>query len=351
MKVVVDAYTGKTTFYVADPDDPIIRAYEGVFPGMFHPLSEMETGLRQHLRTPEEQFNVQTLMFGRYHVTNPQTFFQNDDIWAIPTGQTSEATLPTEAYYVIMRAPGESGTEFLLLQPMVPRSRPNMIAWVAARMDGDNYGQVRYYQFPSNTTVFGPTQVEALIDQDPTISSQLTLWSQAGSTVIRGNLLVVPVQDSIVYLQPVYLQSTGSSFPEFQKIVVATPTTVVWADTLEEALRQVINAGGPGPSPSPGPTPSPGGSPTPRPSATPVPTPPSGDIQALIAYANQHFELAQQALRAGDFATYGAEMKLVEQALTELSQLAGTPVPSILPSPSLGPTLSPSVSPSASPTP
>jgi uncharacterized membrane protein (UPF0182 family) len=344
VKIVVDAYDGRTSFYVADPDDPIIRDYAAIFPGMFKPLAEMPGDLQSHIRTAEERFNVQTLMFGKYHVTNPLTFFQGDDVWLVPTGQASEQSLPSEAYYVIMRMPGEPKAEFLLLQPMVPVSRPNMIAWVAARNDGDTYGKVRVYQFPSNTSIFGPVQVEALIDQDPLISSQITLWNQSGSRVIRGNLLVVPVGDSILYLQPVYLQSTGSAFPEFQKIVVASPTDVVWADTLQQALEQLLRSTGPTPSPTP--TPSPGG-PTPTPSpggptATPGPgeTPPAGDLQGLIAYANTHFELAQQALRNGDFATYGDEMQKVQEALQLLGQLTGSPAPS-----------TPSASPSAGPSP
>jgi uncharacterized membrane protein (UPF0182 family) len=332
VKIVVDAYEGTTTFYVADPDDPIVRAYQGVFPELFRPLSELSSDLAAHLRVPEEQFNVQTRVFGQYHVTDPLTFFRREDLWQVPAGQSTAAgSLPNEAYYVIMRMPGEEAAEFLLLQPMVPTARPNMISWVAARMDDDRFGQVRAYQFPANTTVFGPEQVEALIDQDPIISSQFSLWDRAGSEVIRGNLLVVPVQDSIIYLQPVYLQSTGSSFPEFQRIVVASPTEVVWAETLDEALRLLLEAqGGPAPSPSPGPTPSPGPSPSPAPSPSvgPAPSPPSGDVAALIEYANLHFELAQEALRDGDFATYGAEIELVEEALRELGALVGSPAPS-----------------------
>jgi uncharacterized membrane protein (UPF0182 family) len=325
VKIVVDAYDGTTTFYAADPTDPILRAYEGVFPGVFQPFEALPEDLSRHLRVPEEQFNVQTRMFGRYHVTNPLTFFQRDDLWTVPVATGSDQSLPAEAYYVYMRMPGETEPEFLLLQPMVPTSRPNMIAWVAARMDGEQYGQVRYYQFPSNTTIFGPAQVEALIDQDPIISSQITLWNQSGSSVIRGNLLVVPIAETILYLQPVYLQSTASSFPEFQKIVLASPTSVVWADTLAEAIDLILEADGAGPGPSPSPTPTPSAGPSP--SSGPVPTPPSGDVKALVAYANFHFELAQEALTRGDFATYGAEMALVEEALVELGQLVGTPVP------------------------
>jgi uncharacterized membrane protein (UPF0182 family) len=213
---------------------------------------------------------------------------------------------------------------------MVPASKLNMIAWVAARNDSPNYGTVRVFRFPTDTAVLGPAQIEARIDQDPTISAQITLWNQSGSSVIRGNLIVVPIGEALIYLQPVYLQSTSSAFPEFQRIVVASPTTVVWSRTLGDALKQLLAAtgsGGPGASPSPGPTPTPGANPTPVPtpgaSASGLPS----DVPGLIDYANTHFERAQQALRDGDFAGYGREIELVRQALAQLDQLAG-PTPS-----------------------
>ena len=326
VKIVMDAYDGSITFYVADPTDPIIRAWQGVFPDLFQPLEELPTGLRAHLRVPEDLFNVQTAMFGRYHVTDPETFFREDDRWTVPSGQTSDQSLPSEAYYVIMRMPGEPEPEFLLLQPMVPTSRPNMIAWVAARNDPEHFGGVRVYRFPTDTSVFGPAQIEARIDQDPTISAQVTLWDQSGSQVIRGNLIVVPIGETLIYLQPVYLQSTASSFPEFQRIVVASPTSVVWARTLGEALNLLLEAGGgpaPGPTPTPAPTTGPGPTAGPTP-GTDLPT----DVPGLVAYANAHFEAAQAALRAGDFAAYGDEIELVRQALSRLDELAGpSPAP------------------------
>ena len=329
VKITIDAYDGTMHFYVNDPDDPIIRAYQGVFPGLFEPLSAMPADLKAHLRIPEDLFNVQTNMFGRYHVQNTQQFFGADDLWTVPT-QTSEQTLPSQAYYVEMRLPNETGVEFLLLQPMVPKDRPNMIAWVAARMDDPNYGQVRVYRFPADTTIFGPAQIEARIDQDPTISAQVSLWNQSGSKVIRGSLVVVPLDDSLIYLQPVYLQSTGSAFPEFKRIVVASPRQVVWDTSLGGALRLLLAAeagGSPGPvpTPTPNPSPGPGATPTPGPSGGPTPSPVTGlptDVPGLIDYANQHFELAQQALRDGDFARYGSEIALVKAALQQLQVLA-----------------------------
>jgi len=336
VKVVMDAYDGTMNYYVNDPDDPLIRAWQGVFPTLFKPMSEFPADLRPHLRVPEELFNVETRMYGRYHVTNPQTFYGENDVWTVPTGQSSDESLPSEAYYVIMSLPEENSPEFLLLQPMIPRERPNMIAWVAVRMDGDAYGQTLVYRFPAETNVFGPEQIEAQISSDPIISSQFTLWNQSGSKVIRGNLIVVPVGDSLIYLQPVYLQATSAKFPAFQKIIVASPTTIVWGDTLQEALDSLLRDQGPspGPSPTPGPTPTPGPSATPGPTATPgtQPTPPADDVQGLVAYANQHFELAQQALRDGDFARYGEEIALVQQALSQLEQLTGgSPSPSSAP--------------------
>jgi uncharacterized membrane protein (UPF0182 family) len=336
VKITMDVYDGTMHFYVADPSDPIVRAWSGVFPSLFEPLTALPQDLVAHLRVPEELFNVQTRMFGRYHVTNALRFFQSDDLWTVPQSQGSSQTLPSEAYYVIMRMPGEADAEFLLLQPMVPINRPNMIAWVAAQMDAPNYGQTRVYRFPADTTIFGPAQIEARIVQDPQISQQFTLWSQGGSTVIQGNLIVVPVGDSLIYLQPVYLQSQQSAFPEFQRIIVASPRQVVWAETLGEALGLLLIAeGGPSASPGPGgPAPNPNPTPTPRPGPVePLPA----DVAGLIAYAKTHFDLAQAALRAGDFARYGDEIARVDAALEALDAFGpgiGLPAPEASPSPS-----------------
>jgi len=199
----------------------------------------------------------------------------------------------------------------------VPARRPNMISWVSARNDGPERGKVLVYKLPADTTIYGPDQIEALIDQTPEISSQITLWDQSGSEVIRGDLIVVPVGGSFVYLQPIYLQSTSSAFPQFTKIVVATPSKVVWANTLADALQKAVGPGGPAPTPGPNATPGPDSSPAPE----GLPS----DINGLIAYANLHFDLAQQAMGSGDYVTYGEEMALVQVALDRLAQLSATP--------------------------
>jgi uncharacterized membrane protein (UPF0182 family) len=334
VKIVTNAYDGTMTFYIADGADPLIRAWSGVFPTLFKPISELPGDLAPHLRVPEELFNVQTRMYGRYHVTDPAIFFSGNDVWEIPTASKNTQNLPPEAYYVVMRIPGQPKAEFLLLQPMIPKGRPNMIAWVAAQNDPDRYGRTTVFRFPSESSIFGPTQIEAQIDADPVISGQSTLWSQAGSTVVRGNLIVVPVGDSLIYLQPVYLQSKSANFPAFQKIIVASPRNIVWGSTLQEALNLLLaregGGGSPGPSPTPTPTPGPSGSP--GPSATPGPSgspgasvPPGATVQQLVEYANAHFELAQEALRNGDFGRYGQEIELVRQALAQLDALTKAP--------------------------
>jgi uncharacterized membrane protein (UPF0182 family) len=342
VKVVMDAYDGTMSFYVADPTDPIIQAWEGVFPTVYQPLTDMPSDLQAHLRYPEDLFDTQTTQFEKYHVTDPGVFYQGNDVWQVARNSgTSTGNGPQqlglEAYYVEMQAPGQtdvSNSEFLLLQPMVPSGRPNMISWVAAHNDPASYGKVSVYDFPRDSTIYGPAQMSALILQNPVVSQQVTLWSQQGSTVTMGNLLVVPLQDSILYVQPVYMSSNTNPLPVLQKVIVATPAQIVWGDTLQAALTALVSGGGqapggsPAPGSSPGATPSPGvtstpaGSPTPGPSVTL-----SGTAQQLIAQANQHYLAAQQALNNHDLGTYQKEMDIVGQILTQLQNVLGTPVP------------------------
>jgi uncharacterized protein len=340
VKVVMDAYDGTMKFYVSDPNDPIIQAWQGVFPSLFTPIDQMPTDLKAHIRYPEDLFNAQTQTFAKYHVTDPGVFYQGNDVWQVPqSGDSSASTGPQqlalEAYYVQMRVAGSDQPEFMLLQPMVPQNRKNMIAWVAAHNDyGNAYGKTSVFDFPRDSSIFGPEQIQALIAQNPVISQQITLWGQVGSKVILGNLLVIPMQDSLMYIEPVYLQASNNGLPVFQKVIVGTPTQIVWANTLDEALKQIYAGEGSTGGGSSGASPTPSIAPTAT--ATPVVIPTampsvflSGTAQELIAQANDHYAAAQLALRNGDLATYQQEMNIVGQLINQLEALLGTPAPSV----------------------
>jgi hypothetical protein len=287
-------------------------------------------------------------MFAKYHVTDPVVFFKNGDVWSLPqnssstvdTGANPPTQLPLEAYYVQMRLPAQANPEFVLLQPMAPSGRKNMIAWVAAHNDPATYGQVSVVDFPVGSNVFGPEQMEGKVASNTQISQQITLWAQGGSQVILGNLLVLPIQDSLLYVEPVYLVSTSNPIPAFVKVVVGTPSQVVWGDTLQDALNQIyagqgaIGASG---TPSPGASASPGasGGSSPPATSTPAGTPTalpsvslSGNAQELVAEASAHFNAAQAAAQRGDWATYGSEIAIVQQLLAQLQNVVGTPAPS-----------------------
>jgi uncharacterized protein len=360
VKIVMNAYDGTMNFYVSDPKDPIIQAWEGVFPDLFKPISAMPKDIAGdpsnpstnpgHLRYPQDLFNAQTSMFQSYHVTDPNTFYKQNDVWRVPqnsssssgTGNNPPQQLPLQAYYVQMRMPGQANPEFLLLQPMALSGRTNMIAWVAAHNDPANYGTVTVFDFPVSSNVIGPEQMEGLIAQNPQISQQVTLWAQGGSQVILGNLLVIPLQQSLLYIEPVYLVSTNNPIPVFEKVVVGTQSQVVWGNSLDDALTQIYSGQGaitPGGSPAPGASSSPSLSPPPATatatSATPQPSVSfSGTAQQLIAEANSHFQAAQAAAGRGDWVTYGKEMATVQQLLSQLETVLGTPPPA---SPTPGP--------------
>jgi hypothetical protein len=340
VKVVMDAYDGTMSFYVSDPTDPIIQAWAGVFPGVFKPMAEMPSDLKPHLRYPVDMFNAQNAQFANYHVTDPGVFYQHNDLWQVPTNSASSGTgptqLPLESYYVEMRVPGDANPEFVLLQPMVPNGRNNMIAWVAAHMDPATYGKISVFDFPRDANVYGPVQMESLIAQTPAISQQITLWNTNGSRVTLGNLLVIPLKNSLLYVEPVYLAASSNALPAFQKVVVTNGSTIVWGNTLQDSLTQLYaaQAAGAGSSPSPGSSPTPGASPsataTPATSGTPGASnsPLSTNAQVLIAQASQHYAAAQDALGKKDLATYQKEMDIVGQLLAQLAQVAGTPAPS-----------------------
>ena len=202
VKVVIDAYTGQTTLYVSDPEDPVIQTWERIFPALFQPLSAMPTDLRLHIRYPEDMFLVQADVYSTYHMTDPQVFYNREDVWGFPTENYGGETGPMQPYYVIMRLPNEAHEEFILMQPMVPRGRDNMISWLAARCDGNEYGHLIEYAFSKDKLIYGPYQIQARINQNPEISRQMSLWNQMGSRVILGNLLVIPIEDSLLYVEP-----------------------------------------------------------------------------------------------------------------------------------------------------
>jgi hypothetical protein len=346
VKVVMNAYDGSMSFYVSYPSDPIIKAWQGVFPGVFKPLSDMPKALQDHIRYPHDMFDAQTAQYGRYHVTDPGVFYQGVQLWQVPHSTASSGgpeQLPLESFYVEMRVPGKTADDFMLLQPMVLQGRNNMISWVAAYNDyPTTYGQVSVFNFPENSNVFGPVQMQSLIQQNKDISQQITLWEGSGSHVVLGNLLVIPLQDTLMYVEPVYLQSQSSPLPVFQKVVVGTPTQVVWGNSLSDALGQIYagqgttGPGGPGGSPTPSATPTPATTPSTGPVATPSPLPSlnlGGNAQQLIAEANAHYQAALEALKAGDLGKYQSEMNIVGQILGQLQQVAGTPAPTPTPSP------------------
>ncbi len=328
VKVVVDAYTGVPRFFLADPDEPIVSAYARIFPTLFEPMSAMPDGLEEHLRYPEDLFTAQNQMFRLYHLqatdAGATTFYNEDDRWAIPTEAVAASDEPMEPYFVMMRIPGEDEAEFVLIQPMVPEARPNMIAWVAARMDPGVYGERIAFQFPTQTTTQGPEQIQARINQDDTISEQFTLWSNAGSRVVRGNLLVLPMgDDGLLYVEPIFLQAEGAPFPEFVRVILADQERIAFADTVEEGIAQILGEAPP-PEPEPGPEPpEPGESPEPEPSATPEPS--AGelptDVAELVAEANRLYAEAQAALARGDLGTYQARIDELEAVLDALAEL------------------------------
>jgi len=237
VKIVVDAYNGDVTYYIVDPTDPIIVTYTKIFPGHFKAFDLMPDGLKKHVRYPEDLFNVQSAIYNTYHMDNVKVFYNKEDAWQIPsevygTGQQ----VPVDPYYIIIKLPGEAKEEFVLMRSVTPIRKDNMVAWLAARSDGDHYGELLLYKFPKEKLIYGPLQIEAKFDQDAVISQQLTLWSQQGSRVTRGNLLVIPIEDSILYIEPLYIQAETGQLPELKRVLVSDGERVVMEEDLESAL-------------------------------------------------------------------------------------------------------------------
>ncbi len=314
VKVVIDAYDGTPTFYIVDPKDPLIKAYQATFPSLFKPIDAMPAGIRAHIRVPEDMFSVQVAVYSIYHMSDPHVFFTQEDAWDVPTAQTSPGSspLPVQPYYVLFRLPGEQNPEFLLIMPFTPHNKTNLVSWLAARSDGANYGQYVSYVLPKDRVIFGPQQVASRINQDPTISRDFTLLHSTGSQVQQGNLLVVPIGNSFLYFEPVYLRATTSTgIPELKKVILVDQDSVVYANTLSDAIQQLVGAAPPPTSNQPPPA---------TYTAAQV-----AKIQSLVAQANQHYNAAYDALKRGDLTTYANEMAQVGIILKQLQAIIGGP--------------------------
>lgn len=240
VKVVIDAYTGEVNFYIIDESDPLAQTYSKIFPELFKPFAEMSDDLKNHIRYPEDLFKIQTQLYSTYHMNDPTVFYNKEDLWKIPTEKLAGDTVEMQPYYTIMQLPEHEEEEFLLMQPFTPNRKNNMISWLAARSDQEDYGKLLLYKFPKQRLIYGPMQIESRIDQNSTISRQLSLWDQKGSRVIRGNLLVIPIEDSILYVEPIYLQSDQSDLPEMKRVVVSDGNRVVMGRNLDLAFAKLF---------------------------------------------------------------------------------------------------------------
>jgi uncharacterized membrane protein (UPF0182 family) len=298
VKIIINAYTGETNFYVVDNTDPILLTYSGIFPGLFKPMSEMPSDMVAHIRYPEDMFTIQALVYSKYHMETPRVFYNLEDMWNIPDELYEGRKIKMVPYYIIMKIPGEEKEELILMQPFTPRNKNNMIAWMYARSDPEQYGKLGIFKFPKQELIFGPMQIEALIDQDSSISEQLTLWGQVGSKVIRGNLLVIPIDDTILYVEPLYLLADESKLPQLVRVIIAFGDRIVMEENLEKALLELFGA-------------------SKEPSLPPIGED-LGDAEGLAAEALLHYNQALEALSAGDWNGFGEELAALEETLLQM---------------------------------
>ncbi len=306
VKVVVDAYSGQVTYYVIDQNDPLIQTYENIFRGSFKSIDEMPADLRRHIRYPEDLFNIQSYIYSTYHMDDPNVFYNKEDAWQIPNeiygvGQQ----VPVTPYYIIIKLPGESKGEFVLMISFTPISKDNMVSWFAARSDGSDYGKLLLYKFPKDKLIYGPSQIEAKIDQDSVISQQLTLWGQQGSSVTRGNLLVIPIQNSLLYIEPLYLQSNQGQLPEMKRVIVSDGDRVVMEQTLGQALQDLY-----------------GKAVTKKPQGRPTDV----SSSSLIDQANSYYQQVLDSMKSGDWAGIGDNLDKLGQVLNQISSNENTTV-------------------------
>jgi len=317
VKIVIDAYDGSVAAYLAVPQDPMIRTLASIYPGLMRPLDAMPADLRAHLRYPEDLFRVQTTLYATYHMGNPETFYHREDQWQVPgvrtaTGATGGAQGESFLRHMVMRLPGETVPEFILMRPFTPRQKDNLAAWMVARNDGANYGKLAVYRFPRQSLVFGPNQIVNRINQDTDVSRQITLWDQRGSEVLRGELLVLPIEGALIYVQPLYLRAQGGRIPELKRVVAAHEGRVAMAATLDEALGMLIGGAVPAPSPV-----------VAADSVAAPATPANASVEALTQRAVEHYDKARAAQRADNWAAYGEEMRKLGEVLRQLQEARG----------------------------
>ena len=338
VKVVIDAYNGSVALYVVDPTDPIIQVWQDIFPDLFQPGEAFPADLRAHWRYPQDLFQIQAEQYLTYHITVPRTLFNREDVWDTPRELLRDQTVPVEPYYVTLRLPDAPDPEFLLILPFTPRNRINAIAWLAGRSDGEHYGTLFAFRFPANKNVDGPEQIEARIDQDVSISRQFTLLGQRGSRLIRGNLLFIPVGDSFVYVEPIFLESETTRFPQLKGVIVVNGDRVALEDTLERAVAVALGERSPqglsfvgGASAEEAAIPAEAGPSAADGAAGAATTPPAAPTTAadalpetvpgLIDEARDAFAEAQRRLAAQDFAGYGEQLERLERALEALDRV------------------------------
>jgi uncharacterized membrane protein (UPF0182 family) len=311
VKAVIDAYEGDVTFYISDPDDALIQTYQAIFPELFVPAEQMPEELRQHIRYPEGMFTIQARVYQNYHMQDAQVFYNKEDLWTFPKEIYSGAEQIMLPYYIIMHLPEEEKEEFLLILPFTPVNKNNTVGWLAARCDGENYGKLLAYIFPKDKLVYGPSQIENRIQQDTVITEQLALWGRGGSRVIRGNLLMIPLGASNLFVEPVFLQAEAGGLPELKRVIVVAGDQIAMEPTLGESLTAIFGTEA---------------FPT-EPGEKPVePGEPgeiiTADIASLISQAQQHYNRAQQYLKEGDWTGYGRELEALETILNELASIS-----------------------------
>lgn len=303
VKVVIDAYEGSTNFYMVN-EEPVVETYSKIFPDLFKSYSEMPEGLKNHIRYPKDFFKVQMDLYKNYHMQDPGAFYNKEDAWQIPEENYRGSSVEMKPYYLLTELPDKDKLEYLLVQPFTPRKRQNMVSWIAARSDEPNYGEIRSYVFPRGQLVYGPSQIESRIDQDPKISEQLTLWGQTGSSVIRGNLLVIPIGNSILYTEPIFISAEQSEIPELRRVVASSGQDTIMGDDLKTSLQALIEGRGidEDEDGEPG-----------------IP----GTAQEIAQQALDHYNQAQQYLEEGNWTGYGVEIQKVQQLLNQLSGILG----------------------------